>query len=287
MLKVAILGTDSTHSDVYAQLLNCTDKFPSASANSIWGENYEETCAKAEKYNILNVYKNVNEAIENSDLVIVCSRYGEDHYRTAKLALNLKKQTFVDKPIVNSIKEAIELAKISRFNKVPLMSFSPVRFSDELIKIRKNIDKVGVITGMVVTGPANSLTIKDRKSKNIFYYGIHAVDIMSSFINDKISKILVSSSDVGIWVNILFINGKHCTLNFPYDIPEKYSVLIFGSIEHKFVDIKSIASCFENTLEVLFRDLVNSNANSILLDNSIQSIELLNEINNQIKFKGV
>jgi len=287
MLNIALLGTDSTHSDVYAQLLNCSDKFPSACANSIWGIDYIETCNKAAKYNISNVYKTPDKAIVNSDLVIVCSRYGDDHYKPAKIALDLKKPTFVDKPFVNNPVEAIELSKISKLNKIPLMSFSPIRFSDELINFRETGDQIGKIVGMVITGPANSSTVNEKKSKNIFYYGIHPVDIMNSIVQDKITATFISSSDIGIWVNVKFSNGTHCTLNFPYDITEKYSAAIYGSLDHRFISIESISSCFENTLRFLLSDLVPYNSNSIPLKYSIQSIELLNEINNKIQFKGI
>jgi predicted dehydrogenase len=286
MLKIALLGTDSTHSDVYANLLNCTYKFPLASVHSIWGENYEETCKKAKKYNIKNVFNNVDKAIEGSDIVIICSRYGEDHYLPAVASLRAKKPTFVDKPFVKSFNEANELSKLAKKNKIPLVSFSPLRFADELINVRKNIDNLGSISGIIVNGPANSKIINEKKSKNIFYYGIHAVDIMKSIITDDFSMISVNSSDVGIWVNLKFKRGMYCTLNLAYDIDEKYSVALFGSSKHGLFEVKSILNCFENTLKFLFRELTNYKIWENILEQSVNSIELLNKINKQIKFKG-
>ena len=72
MLNIAILGTDSTHSNVYGELLNFSNKFPSAKINSIWGENYSQTVEKGNLYKIKEICKNPEQAISNSDFSIVC-----------------------------------------------------------------------------------------------------------------------------------------------------------------------------------------------------------------------
>ena len=286
MLKVALIGSDSTHVDMYAKLLNSTTYYPNACAFSIWGEDYAEATKKALTYDIPVVSDKIEGAIENSEIIIICNRYGEDHYIPAKLAMELKKPTFVDKPFTIDTLEAKELFALSKIHDVPLLSFSPIRFSDEVIDFDSSITTFGSIKGIVITCPANSLMIKDIRSKNIYFYGIHGVDLMFSIMKAEIVDLTVNSSKIGIWVSIKFDSGQYCTINFPYNVSEKYSLLVLGSRLHRLYQVKSIQKCFENSLTRILKHLDTEERNDNYLVESIKAIELLDSINKKVNYEG-
>ena len=144
MIKIAMLGSDSSHTDAYCELTNLGKSNISRNANVeiLWGENFNETKEKAKKYNIKSVSKNLEDInFENIDLVMVVGRFGNSHFEPAKLAIENKIPTFIDKPFTNNLLEAIDLAESAKKNNSKLISFSPLRFADEIILLRKNYVK--------------------------------------------------------------------------------------------------------------------------------------------------
>ena len=101
-----MLGSDSSHTDAYCELTNISKSNISRKANVeiLWGENFNETKEKAKKYNIKSVSKNLEDInFENIDLVMVVGRFGNSHFEPAKLAIENKIPTFIDKPFTNNL----------------------------------------------------------------------------------------------------------------------------------------------------------------------------------------
>jgi predicted dehydrogenase len=287
MLNISIIGSDSTHTDAYAYYLNCTNMFKGVKCTSLWGADYSQAKIKAKKLNIVTVYESLDEAILSADLVIIALRYGEDHFLPAKRSLELGRPTFVDKPFVNSIDEANKLSHLSKLLKTPLSSFSPVSLHDDFTDLKSCALRLKSGDKISISSPANSLLIKEKKASSIFYYGIHAIDLLLSITgNVKCHLEGIRDDNKGIYAKILFDNMVRGEINLIYDLTEEYCVDVFSGGNLKRVCIGSnIKSCFANTLAVLMDNLGNFSKSTILLDRSTKAISILSEIEKTITFR--
>ena len=116
MIKIAMLGCDSSHTEAYSQLLH-TQSSPfwgKAKINWLWGENHQQAQDKAKKNDIPYVCESVQQAVSEADLVLVSGRYGDSHIEPAKIAITKGKPTYIDKPLTNDYSQAKDIAKIAK-----------------------------------------------------------------------------------------------------------------------------------------------------------------------------
>jgi predicted dehydrogenase len=286
MLNISIIGADSTHTDMYAHYLNCTTLFENVRCTSLWSSDYNQTKKKAKKFYIDRVFENMDDAILCADFVIIALRYGEDHYLPAKRSLELGKPTFVDKPFVNSLKEAKDLSHLSELLTVPLISFSPVSMHDDLIGLRNFIFQTNNGAAVTITSPANSSLVKENKSRNVFYYGIHAVDLLLSITDTDCQLNSIKDDEVGIYVDFSFPNMVMGEINLIYDMVEEYRVNVnVNNSKSKYICINDVRKCFFNTLNFLIDNMNGIQGNTVPLTRSVKTIEILSKINSKTKFR--
>ena len=116
MIKIGMIGADSTHTESYGKLVNLPGAplYGRAQVVKLWGEDRAQAEAKAQQVQITQVVATPTEAISGVDLVMVCHRYGDDHPEPAQLAIAAGLPTFVDKPFANDfvdVHRLVELAK--------------------------------------------------------------------------------------------------------------------------------------------------------------------------------
>lgn len=232
MKKIAILGSDSSHVEAFTKLINLP-KAPfrsRARVVSIWGEDIQQTASKANDLGIFNVCNSPEQALAGVNYVFVLGRFPESHYSPAKLALEKGLSTFVDKPFVNDSKHAEELMGLAQKQKAKLMSCSAYRFSREIQKLRGIFQKQP-FKSAVMTGPRECNDLgPDPRFKDLFFYGVHAVEALLQIFGDDIIDIKASSSDRGTFAVLKYRNGFHCGLNFLTDLPgEFYHVIGFNT----------------------------------------------------------
>ena len=81
MIKIGMIGADSTHTESYSKLVNLPGAPLSGRAQvvKLWGEDRVQAEAKAQQVQIPQVVATPAEAISGVDLVMICNRYGDDH----------------------------------------------------------------------------------------------------------------------------------------------------------------------------------------------------------------
>ena len=79
MIRIGMIGADSTHTEAWTQLVNPPDSplFGRAQVVKLWGEDAEQAGAKAKQWQIPAVVGTPEEALTDVDLVMVVNRYGE------------------------------------------------------------------------------------------------------------------------------------------------------------------------------------------------------------------
>ncbi|WP_092652990.1 Gfo/Idh/MocA family protein [Actinopolymorpha singaporensis] len=176
MIRVGIVGTNTSHAGVFAGLLNGVDGGPpqveDARVVGVWSSGKEGLSGMhsaapelAGTYRIDRVATEPSELIGTIDLALILDDFdgGALHPELARPFLEAGVPIYVDKPMALAVDEAVALFTLAEEKSTPLMSCSALRFASELDVLRQ--DGAGELSTLVSVGPGDW-----------YNYGIHAVE---------------------------------------------------------------------------------------------------------------
>lgn len=281
MIRIAILGCDSSHTEAYTSLINLPGGpfYGIARVCWIWGENNAQAHEKAAALEIDHVLATPDrEMLKSADMIMVIGRFGDSHYKPAIQAILSGKAVFIDKPLTNNDKQAEELVKLATERRVPLMSFSPLRFSEEVIALRRQYPSTAM-QSVIATSPMITRTIQDDRVNSIYFYSIHAVDMLLSLVAKRPLAVYAHQHSKGVWVDIVFEDGQVSVLNLTVDQPETYQVTIFdnnGGIKN--VNIDADGLYYQYTLSFLLDNHKKIKTAEAPLIEALDSIRILTAV---------
>jgi hypothetical protein len=281
MIKIAFLGSDSTHTEAFARLINFSNsKFHKyARVVSIYGENLEETKRKAKELNILKHAISIEDALEGVDLAFVIGRFGDSHYLPTKAAILKKIPVFVDKPFTLSVEESKDLIALSDKLMVPMFSSSPLRFSKEIILIKTLLlDIDNDLINVCVKVPANCTDLgDDARLNSVYFYGIHGIEILLEIIGYEFNEITIDNNKTFITTSLHTPNGNINKFELIRNASEFYWVEIHTKTNNYFYNIELDGSYYENEIEYIL-NWKNNNSKVIPLISTHKCISIMNEI---------
>ena len=104
MMRIGMIGTDSSHAEAFCSLLNHPDcntgqyLYPDFKVTAIYGESKERTQEIAERYHIPVIVDDVNEMTGLTDAVMILLRDGNLHLPFAIPFLKAQIPVWIDKP---------------------------------------------------------------------------------------------------------------------------------------------------------------------------------------------
>ena len=178
MIRVGIVGTNTSHAGVFAGLLNGVDggspQVEDARVVGVWSSGEEglsgmhsSAAELAAAYQIDQVVTEPTELIGAVDLVLILDDLdgGALHAELARPFLEAGVPTYVDKPMALTVEDAVGLFDLAEQTNTPLMSCSALRFAPELDVLRGRGDGGGELSTLVSVGPGDW-----------FNYGVHTVE---------------------------------------------------------------------------------------------------------------
>ena len=141
-------------------------------------------------------FKNINETIQFDYDGYIVATPPNTHYEIAKTIINLKKPLLVEKPITLNLKDALELNKLAKANKVNLYVGHLLLFHPAYLKIKKMIENnsIGEIE-YIYSNRLNLGTI--RKDENVFWsFAPHDIALIQFFLKSFPSSITSNGSAI-------------------------------------------------------------------------------------------
>src|SRR3954469_15920734 len=205
-LKIGMVGLDTSHVVAFTGLLNepsnlyhvaggkVVAAFPGGSPDMDVSRSRFEGFTKTlrEKYAV--EMKDSPEAVaEAVDLLLITAVDGRVHREQFERTVKFKRPTFIDKPLAVSIEDAEAIVRAANSEKVPVMSCSSVRYSEDLVKALagKREDVIGCDT----FGPLSEAATQP----GLFFYGIHAIDMLVAVMGHgcvEVADVRTESGDV-------------------------------------------------------------------------------------------
>jgi predicted dehydrogenase len=171
----------------------------------------------------VKMYDSIEELAANVDAVLILSVDGRPHLDQFRRTMGAKKPVFIDKPLAGSLKDALEIARLSKVNNVPVFSSSSLRYSPDSPALQ--LDKIGDLASVFSFGPAEI----EPHHPDMFWYGIHAIEALYAVLGpgcEKVVRTHTKNTDVitGVWSD-----GRVGTMQGNRNVRAGYGVTAIGS----------------------------------------------------------
>jgi len=212
MIRIGILGTDNSHSIGFSRFFNVAGEkhhISGAKVVAVYGEDRKRTEEVAEKGQIARIVKRPKDMIGMIDAAIVDFRHGHKHLRFARPLIEAGIPTFVDKPLASSVAGARKIVAVAKKSRVPITSFSTVRFGAGMDEFKKAVKKIGKPRNIVIWGPGDARDQYD----GIFFYAVHQVELMLEVFGNDVCCARGVDYDGMLAAQVVYHNGMVATMH--------------------------------------------------------------------------
>ncbi len=207
-IRIGIIGAENSHTTGYGKLFNIEKNFPGVEVKYVWGETEEFAKNAMQKGQIPNMVKSPEEMLGKIDALIVDHRHPKYHLEAATPFVKAGIPAFIDKPFCYRVEEGKKFLSMAEELKVPVSSYSSIAHSDATFDIKKQVQEMGEISHVVVSGPADL----NSPYGGIFFYGVHMVQPLMYIFGDDIREVRITQNGKNATASLAFGNGMLATL---------------------------------------------------------------------------
>jgi hypothetical protein len=209
--RIGIIGLDTSHSTSFTALLNdpaTGDRFKGykvVAAYPYGSKDIETSTSRIAGYITqvqakgVKIVQSIAELLTMVDVVMLETNDGRLHRAQATEVLQAGKTLFIDKPIANSMADAIAIFDLAKQKNVPIFSSSSLRYTE-------GIDDVlsGKKIGKILAADAYSPAKLEKTHIDFYWYGIHGVEMLFTAMGPgckTVTRFYKDNMDlvVGVW----------------------------------------------------------------------------------------
>jgi predicted dehydrogenase len=212
MIRIGIFGTDNSHSIQYSKWFNIKGEkgyIPGFKVVALYGLEQKRNEEVAEKGHVDLIVKRPKDMLPLIDAAIVDFRHGSRHWKYAKMCIEAGIPTFIDKPLAASVADAEKIVKLAQRKRVPICSFSSLRFGTGMDEFKKAVAKIGKPRSFISWGPGNAREQYD----GIFFYAVHQVEMALELFGNDVISARGQEHDGVLAGEFLFKNGTVATIH--------------------------------------------------------------------------
>jgi hypothetical protein len=204
--RVGMIGLDTSHCIAFSKTFNATDAgpeyggykvvaaYPTAGSSDLPAsiDRLAGFTEQIQQYGV-EIANSIDELLEMVDVVLLETVDGRKHLEQAIPVIKAGKKMFIDKPMAASLAEAIVMFDAARYYNVPIFSSSSLRYITGMDEVKNG--KIGKVYGADTYSPATL----DKTHPDLFWYGIHGVEILFTAMGKGCSSVVrVSAPDTDV-----------------------------------------------------------------------------------------
>ena len=214
-IRIGIIGLDSTHALAFTKAIqqgvikDFENDFTVVAAYPYGSKSIPLSIQRIPKFTAeieslgVKVYQKIEEVLDNVDAVLLETNDGNLHLEQALQIIKRRKPLFIDKPIANSLEDAIKIFKAASKYNCPIFSTSSLRYLEGISTL--DLSKV---KGSEVYTPAHT----EPSHKDLYWYGIHGVEMLIAIMGaDCISVRTIEGIDSSLYIGT-WSDGRVATL---------------------------------------------------------------------------
>lgn len=182
MFKLGIIGSDNTHADAFAKMLNFPDEktgeflFPDFKVTSIFGLDKKRTEEVATNGKIETIVEKPEDMMGKVDAVLVVFRHGDLHMKYALPFIEAGVPTWIDKPFTVKREDAITIFKAAKKHNTLISGGSSLKHVYDVLMIKSAVEN-GSRIGKVRTAVINYSASLTSEYAGLFFYGPHLAEM--------------------------------------------------------------------------------------------------------------
>jgi hypothetical protein len=209
--RIGIIGLDTSHSTSFTGLLNDTatgDRFKGykvVAAYPYGSRDIETSASRIPGYITqvqakgVQIVQSIPELLAMVDVVLLETNDGRLHREQAIAVIQAGKKLFVDKPVANSMADAIAIFETAKKHNVPVFSSSSLRYTEGIEDVLSG-KKIGKILAADAYSPAKL----EKTHIDFYWYGIHGVEMLFTAMGTgckTVTRFYQNDMDmvVGVW----------------------------------------------------------------------------------------
>lgn len=194
MIKLAILGTISSHAEAFCQYASQSDK---VTLVGIFGEDEKRTKYLCQAYGA--EFKTPEELLEICDVAAILFRRGDKHLEYATPFIQRRIPVFIDKPFTKTAEDAQKLLTLCREYDCPVTGGSCVKLAPEISVLRDKINAEQSVMSGYCTFPIQFRSTSEgfhfyshHMIETVLYlFGLGVKSIVTKRTNDLLTAIAV------------------------------------------------------------------------------------------------
>ena len=237
IIKIGIIGTDTSHVPAFTKLLNDPKEpghIPGAHVVAAFkggSPDVESSHTRVERFATelhdkygVEIVASIEELLSKVDAVLLESVDGRPHLAQVRPVFKAKKRVFIDKPFAASYADAREIVRLSRESNTPFFSSSSLRYANDVVAL-KSKPELGGILGALAFSPSPT----EPHHPDLFWYGIHGVETLYTLMGpgcESVSRTNSAGADVvtGKWKD-----GRLGTFRGIREGKQDYGAVVFGA----------------------------------------------------------
>ncbi len=210
LIRVGIIGLDTSHVIGFTKLLNATPPAPELAGCRVvaaypqGSPDIESSVSRVPAYTEqiqklgVAIVPSIAELLDQVDAVLLETNDGRPHLEQVLPVLRAGMPVFVDKPIAGSLADAVAIIEAAKALDIPLFSASVMRFQPDVQNVR------GGAIGEVLGGDTFSPCSLEATHPDLFWYGIHGVEALFTVMGPGCESVARTSTPdyelvVGTW----------------------------------------------------------------------------------------
>jgi predicted dehydrogenase len=211
MIRLGFLGAQSSHARIFGRLINVERRYDGLCVSAIWrGDCPDAKEEIADELHIKTIAATEKALIEDSDAVVILLRDGGSHAQWARLALQLGKPLFIDKPFTYSPEDALEILRTAQKLNVPVFGGSALRHLPAIGEIRRRIteEKSCRLAIRFCADP-------DSPFGGYHFYGCHLADLAVAMLGSRYTCVLAARQGRCVTVQVKHDDAQVLLLSNP------------------------------------------------------------------------
>jgi len=236
VLRIGIIGFDTSHVPAFTRLLNDShDPFHVPGARVVCGypssspdlyasysrvEGFKQEVTQ--KWGV-RLVESIPDLLAQVDAVVLSSVDGRRHLAEATPVIMARKPMYIDKPLAANYTDAAKIMRLAGENGCPVFSASSLRFDANILAIQEDPE-----LGAVISCDAFSPATLDPTNPGLFWYGVHGVEILYTFMGPGCQSLRCYVSVDSHVVAGFWPAGRIATLRGTRRGTHDYGVTVFG-----------------------------------------------------------
>lgn len=253
MYRIGIVGSDSSHADDFARLLNIPDsetgklRYPDLTVTAIYGRDEERTKQVAEEGIIPNIVNSLEDMIGLVDAVMIVFRSGNLHLECAIPFLKTGIPIWIDKPFTITNEDCIQLIELSKNYNTPITGGSTCKYMEDIITAKCFVNQPSRL-GETVAASLNYPADTEDDYGGIYFYAHHLCEMCLQIFGYHPVSVVAVENNRNVSAIVKYEN-YNITLNFLYNAPE-HMVMIHGTNSTIIKELDSPKLPYYNALDV-------------------------------------